>query len=63
MVGDSYVSFDGTSMSTPVVAGVAGLILSRNDSLSPDEVKSIICENVDPYVDNGYYIGNGRVNA
>jgi len=38
------------------------LILSRNNDLTSGEVKSIICENVDPY-DPEYYIGTGRVNA
>ena len=57
-----YASVRGTSISCPIVAGVAALLLSRDSSLSPDEVKTLICENVDPY-DSEYYIGTGRVNA
>jgi subtilisin family serine protease len=52
----------GTSFSCPIVAGVAALLLSNNHSLSPDEVKTLICENVDPY-NSTEYIGTGRINA
>jgi subtilisin family serine protease len=52
----------GTSCSAPHVAGLAALLLSKNSSLNPDEVKSIICENVDPY-NSTEYIGTGRINA
>ena len=52
----------GTSCSAPHVAGLAALLLSKNSSLSPDEAKSIICENVDPY-NSTEYIGTGRINA
>jgi subtilisin family serine protease len=52
----------GTSFATPQVSGLAALLLSRDSTLSPDEVKTLICENVDPY-DSEYYIGTGRINA
>jgi len=52
----------GSSYACPLVAGIAGLILSKNPHLSPDEVKTIICDNVDPYISD-VYIGSGRVNA
>jgi subtilisin family serine protease len=52
----------GSSYACPLVAGVAGLILSKNPYLSPEEIKTIICENVDPYISD-VYIGSGRVNA
>ncbi len=57
-----YAGGSGTSLASPMVAGLAGLILSRNPLLSPDDVKSIICENVDPY-NSSEYIGTGRINA
>jgi subtilisin family serine protease len=51
----------GTSCSCPMVASVAALLLSKTPSLTPDEVKALLCENVDPY--SGLYIGTGRLNA
>ena len=41
--------FDGTSMATPHVAGIAGLIYALNPYISSQEVKSILLESVDPF--------------
>lgn len=38
----SYASYDGTSMASPVVAGVTALILSKNPFLSPSQVTGIL---------------------
>jgi hypothetical protein len=58
----NYTFTSGTSLSCPIVAGVVALILSKNNSLSPDEVKKIIRKNVDAY-NSIYYLGTGRINA
>jgi hypothetical protein len=58
----NYDYFRGTSCAAPIVAGIAGLILSKNPSYSPEEVRLIIRANTDPYISEEY-IGTGRVNA
>lgn len=40
--GDSYAFYQGTSMATPHVAAVAALVLSKNPSLTPDEVETLL---------------------
>ncbi len=40
--GYTYASYQGTSMATPHVAGIASLMLSRNPSLTPSQVASKI---------------------
>jgi len=52
----------GTSMSCPMVAGVVALILSKNPSLTPREVLTVLRSSTDP-VNSDKYIGTGRINA
>jgi len=40
--GGGYVSLSGTSMSTPVVSGIVGMMRSLNPDLTDDEVWSIL---------------------
>lgn len=63
--GNSYRTMSGTSMATPHVAGLAGLILSRNPTLTPTEVRDIIESTADDLGPTGrdIYFGAGRINA
>jgi len=62
-----YDRYQGTSMSTPFAAGLAGLILSLNPNLNPVEVEDIMqdyADDIDPL--NPSYagmLGEGRINA
>jgi subtilisin family serine protease len=64
---NNYGSLSGTSMATPLVAGLAGLILSRNSSFSPVDVENVLeagCENIDAQNPNYFnQLGAGRINA
>ncbi|WP_243718073.1 S8 family peptidase [Pedobacter changchengzhani] len=44
--GDKYDAFDGTSMASPVVAGLAALILTYHPNLKPFQVREIIMKSV-----------------
>lgn len=59
-----YASFQGTSMATPHVAGVAALIRAANHSLTPSQVRDILKQTATPLgpnTQNEY--GSGLVNA
>ncbi|ROL56914.1 hypothetical protein D9V86_12530, partial [Bacteroidetes/Chlorobi group bacterium ChocPot_Mid] len=65
--GNEYEYLDGTSMASPVVAGICGLIRARYPNYLPIQVKEHLkksCDNIDTinpfFVDR---IGKGRVNA
>jgi subtilisin family serine protease/chitodextrinase len=58
-------TFGGTSSATPVVSGVAALLLGFNPSLTSDQVKNILYSTAIDMGSSGYdtQYGNGRVNA
>lgn len=63
----SYANKSGTSMSTPLAAGLCGLILSINPNLTPDQVESCLKSttvNIDG-LNSGYAgkLGTGRIDA
>jgi len=60
-----YVYASGTSFSSPIVAGVAGLIWSLNPNLTNDEVAQLLKDTSDDLGSPGYdiYFGSGRVNS
>lgn len=67
--GDYYTSFAGTSGSTPVVAGLAGLILSLRPELTNTQVADILSSTADKVGAMAYasgrndHYGFGRANA
>jgi subtilisin family serine protease len=70
--GDYFTGFGGTSAAAPLVAGVAGLLLSLNPTLTRDELVQILertADKIDPehaaYDARGFSAraGYGRVNA
>jgi parallel beta-helix repeat protein len=59
---DNYTIASGTSMACPHVAGLVGLILSKNNSLNQNMIESILCNSVDK-IESDESIGRGRINA
>ncbi|MGD8782729.1 MAG: S8 family serine peptidase [Ignavibacteria bacterium] len=63
--GDYNTNFYGTSAAAPMVSGLAGLILSVDNTLSEETVRSIITYSADDINSQGFdtETGWGRVNA
>lgn len=60
----SFRKLSGTSMASPVVAGVASLLLSKNPNLTPAQVEYILEHSADDLGEKGFDVkfGNGLVN-
>ncbi len=56
-----YISYSGTSMSTPVVSGVAALILQKYPELKPKEVKKIMKNSATKLNASKYAQGSGLI--
>ncbi|WP_404358289.1 S8 family serine peptidase [Methylotuvimicrobium sp. KM1] len=62
--GGGYGSWNGTSFSSPVAAGVVALIQGANPTLTPDEVEQILKSSADKIAGDIHpYYGHGRINA
>lgn len=64
-VRTDYSAFDGTSMATPHVAGVAALVKAANKNLKPSEIKEIFKKTATPLAGSNTQNewGSGLVNA
>lgn|GEM_PF-1073564 len=61
----NYDYLTGTSMASPIVAGLAALTVSAKPTLTNHQIRGLIDTNADDIDTPGYdyYTGNGRVNA
>jgi thermitase len=57
-----YGTASGTSLASPVAAGVAALVFGASPTLGPSEVESILLASADD-IGSSYQLGAGRVNA
>lgn len=63
-LGNQYEEKSGTSMATPVISGVAALILSKNPNMSVDDLRKRLMDSTDPIVAlKGKTVSEGRINA
>ncbi|MEH6972509.1 S8 family peptidase [Bacillus sp. JJ675] len=63
-VGTDYMTMSGTSMATPICAGIAALVLQQTPGAAPDEVKRLLMEGADLWKDRDANIyGAGYINA
>jgi thermitase len=63
-LGNGYEEKSGTSMATPVVSGVAALIVAQHPRISVDELKKKLLASVDPLAElKGKVATGGRINA
>ncbi|WP_409252773.1 S8 family peptidase [Bacillus sp. SCS-153A] len=63
-VGEEYFVLSGTSMATPICAGIAALILEQSPQVTPGDVKTLLIEGADLWKDRNENIyGAGYINA
>jgi len=59
---NSYATFSGTSMASPLVAGITALCLSYNPDLTNAQIAQVLRSTCD-FLNASRYVGIGRVNA
>jgi len=62
-VDKDYFNMSGTSMATPICAGIAALILQSNPRLSPEQVKQCLLEAAENWNLSPYEQGKGYCDA
>jgi subtilisin family serine protease len=63
-LGNQYEEKSGTSMATPVISGVAALILAEHPRMSIDDLRKRLMDSTDPIVAlKGKTVSGGRINA
>ena len=63
-LGDEYEEKSGTSMATPVISGVAALIVAHNPNIIVEQLREKILASVDPLDSlKGKVATGGRINA
>lgn len=62
-VNDSYISLSGTSMATPIVAGIAAQLLQADPTLTPEQVKQLITDTAQSLGEEPNTEGHGLVDA
>ncbi|MCE4538298.1 S8 family serine peptidase [Pelomonas sp. P7] len=60
---DSYAYYQGTSMATPHVAGVAALMLSAKPGATPDQIKAALQSSARPFPGSCSQCGAGLLDA
>lgn len=61
--GNTYANLQGTSMASPLVAGLCGLMLSLNPNLTRPQLENCLYTTADPVTSNTNQMGAGRIDA
>jgi len=62
-VGQWYLSMSGTSMATPICAGAAAIIIQKDSTLTPDQIKALLINQADTMGYDPNIQGQGYVNV
>ncbi len=60
---EGFITFSGTSMATPHVAGIIALLKEAKPGLTPDEIKTLLISHVAPKTAHDNSTGKGFVDA